>query len=225
MEIKTFISKFVKAFNVGRVNSRFALLTYTKYVDVFMTLNEYSGESDLISLVDLLDEGSSNVKNTALALKEMMKMFSAESSEERKKVAIIFTNGFSVGMFFFAVTIIKRGNRRFQCYVVVFGRYQVQYGKYSLTFSSFPTCFVSILVSEIIATYDKQGEYLSILQEAMCNNYFIVECFLQSNLARFILLIYLLHQACLIYFNLEEVKTAIANLTFTPNLDSVKLSQ
>ena len=100
MEIKTFISKFVKAFNVGCVNSRFALLTYTKYVDVFMTLNKYSGESDLISLLDLLDEGSSNVKNTALALKEMMKMFSSESSEERKKVAIIFTNGFSVCMFF-----------------------------------------------------------------------------------------------------------------------------
>ena len=106
-EIKTFISKFVKAFNVGRANSRFALLTYTKYVDVFITLNEYSGESDLISLLDLLDAGSFNVKNTALALKEIMNMFSEESSEEKKKVAIIFTNGFSVGMFFCRVTTIK----------------------------------------------------------------------------------------------------------------------
>lgn len=113
MEIKTFISKFVKAFNVGRANSRFALLTYTKYIDVFMTLNEYSGESDLISLLDLLDEGSSNVKNTALALKEMMKMFSAESSEERKKVAIIFTNAFSVGMFFFCCYYNQKGQSTF----------------------------------------------------------------------------------------------------------------
>ena len=74
---------------------------------MFITLNEYSGESDLISLLDLLDAGSFNVKNTALALKEIMNMFSEESSGEKKKVAIIFTNGFSVGMFFCRVTTIK----------------------------------------------------------------------------------------------------------------------
>lgn len=100
MEIKTFILKFVKAFNVGRANSRFALLTYTKYVDVFMTLNKYSGESDLISLLDLLDEGSSNVKNTALALKEMMKMFSSEQVKKGKKLPLFLRMDFQFVCFF-----------------------------------------------------------------------------------------------------------------------------
>ena len=51
-----------------------------------------------------------------------------------------------------------------------------------------------------------------LLYEASCNNYFIVKCFLKSNVARVILL----HQACLIWFNanLVEAKTTSTSLTW-----------
>ena len=42
--------------------------------------------------------------------------------------------------------------------------------------------------SEIIAKYEKRGKYLLVLQEAMCDNYFIIKCFLKLNVARVILL-------------------------------------
>ena len=51
----------------------------------------------------------------------------------------------------------------------------MQYGKYFPSFSYFATFLTSLQASEIIAKYEKLGKYLSILQEATCDNYFIVE--------------------------------------------------
>ena len=48
--------------------------------------------------------------------------------------------------------------------------------------------YTSLYASKIIAKYERQGKYLSILHEAMCNNYFIVKCLLKSNVARGILI-------------------------------------
>ena len=41
---------------------------------------------------------------------------------------------------------------------------------------------------EIIAKYEKRGKYLPIMQEATCDNYFTVKCFLKSNIATIYLL-------------------------------------
>ena len=57
----------------------------------------------------------------------------------------------------------------------------------------------------------KQGEYLPILHEAPCDNYFIVKCLLQSIVARvilFTLFTYLLHPACLTSFDANLVQTS-----------------
>ena len=97
-EIKIFISKFVKTFNADGSNTRFALLTYAKYVDTFMTLNEYSDEPDMLSLLDDLAPKTFNVKDASLALREARRLFREESEDYRKKIAIFFTNGFSKGM-------------------------------------------------------------------------------------------------------------------------------
>ena len=88
----------MKAFNVDRSNTRFALLAYAKYVDTFMTLNEYNDETDLLSLLDDLVPKTSNVKDTSLALYEVRRLFREESKDDRKKIAIFITNGFSKGM-------------------------------------------------------------------------------------------------------------------------------
>lgn len=97
-EIKIFIRKFVNAFNIDRANTRFALLAYAKYVDTLITLNEYSDQTDLLSLLDDLTSKTFNVKDTTLALNEARRLFQEESSDDRKKIAVIFTNGFSRGM-------------------------------------------------------------------------------------------------------------------------------
>ena len=47
-----------------------------------------------------------------------------------------------------------------------------------------------IFVSLLIAKYEKEGKYLPILQEATCNNYFIVKCLFNLNESRVILRIY-----------------------------------
>ena len=96
-EIKLFIRKFVNAFNVDRSNTRFALLAYAKYVDTLITLNEYNDETDLLSLLDDLTSKTFNVKETALALYEARRLFREESTDDRKKIVVIFTNGFSRG--------------------------------------------------------------------------------------------------------------------------------
>ena len=59
---------------------------------------------------------------------------------------------------------------------------RVQYGKY------FPSCSYFATYLCIIAEYEKQGKYLPILHEKMCDNYFIVKCLLKSNESREILL-------------------------------------
>ena len=97
-EIKIFIRKFVNAFNIDRANTRFALLAYAKYVDTLITLNEYSDQTDLLSLLDDLTSKTFNVKDTTLALNEARRLFQEESSDDRKKIVVIFTNGFSRGM-------------------------------------------------------------------------------------------------------------------------------
>ena len=88
----------MSAFNVDRGNTRFALLAYAKYVDTLITLNEYKDQTDLLSLLDDLTSKTFNVKDTTLALYEARKIFRKESSDDRKKVVVIFTNGFSRGM-------------------------------------------------------------------------------------------------------------------------------
>lgn len=88
----------MKTFNADRSNTRFALLTYAKYVDTFMTLNEYSDEPDMLSLLDDLAPKTFNVKDASLALREARRLFREESKDYRKKIAIFFTNGFSKGM-------------------------------------------------------------------------------------------------------------------------------
>ena len=52
---------------------------------------------------------------------------------------------------------------------------RVQYGKY------FPSCSYFATYLCIIAEYEKQGKYLPILHEKICDNYFIVKCLLKSN--------------------------------------------
>lgn len=94
-EIKKFITQFVQSFK-GGANTRYSLISYHKYVDVFLTLDEYLDSSDLLSLLDLLDEGTSN-KDTSKALSEVQMMFERESTNGQKKVFIILTNGFSQG--------------------------------------------------------------------------------------------------------------------------------
>ena len=60
-------------------------------------------------------------------------------------------------------------------YVAVIARCRMQYyGKYSPSFSYFAN--------------EKQGEYLWILREATCSNYFVVKCFFKSNMERVFLL-------------------------------------
>ena len=95
-EIKKFITQFVQSFK-GGVNTRYSLISYYKYVDIFLTLDEYLHSSDLLSLLDLLDEGTSN-KDTSEALSEARMVFEGESTNEQKKVLVILTNGFSQGM-------------------------------------------------------------------------------------------------------------------------------
>ena len=79
------------------------------------------------------------------------------------------------------------------------------------SFSYFATYFTSLQASEIIAKYEKRGNLLPILNEATCDNYFIVKYLFKLNVARVTyLLIASLHND-LIQFNanLVEVKTAI----------------
>lgn len=88
----------MNAFNVNHANTRFALLAYAKYVDTLITLNEYNDQTDLLSLLDDLTSKTFNVKDTTFALYEAKKLFREESSDDRKKIVVIFTNGFSRGM-------------------------------------------------------------------------------------------------------------------------------
>ena len=87
----------MKAFNTNGSNTRFALLAYAKKVDTLMTLNEYSDEIDLSSLLDDLVSNSFHVKNSASALFAARRLFRKESKDDRKKIVIVFTNGFSEG--------------------------------------------------------------------------------------------------------------------------------
>ena len=73
-------------------------------------------------------------------------------------------------------------------YVVVIARCRVQYGKYFPSFPYFATYFTSLQAKEVTAKYEKRGKYLPILQEATCDNYFIVKCLFKSNVSRVILL-------------------------------------
>ena len=105
--------------------------------------------------------------------------------------------------------------------VVVIARDRNQYGKYFPSFLYFATYFTSLQASEIMAKYEKRGEYLPILYEEKCDNYFIVKCLLQSNVARVFLLISLLRRAFLIQDNViltqyrqVEAKTASTNLAY-----------
>ena len=64
-------------------------------------------------------------------------------------------------------------------------------------------------MSEIIAKYKKRGKYLLILHEATCDKSFTVNCLFESNIARVILLTYVI----LTYYKLIEAKSARTNLT------------
>ena len=81
-------------FNVDRSNTRFALLVYAKYVDTLIKLNECNDETDFLSLLDDLTSKTFNVKDTAFALYEAGRLFQEESTDDRKKIVVIFTNGF-----------------------------------------------------------------------------------------------------------------------------------
>lgn len=69
-------------FNVDRSNTRFALLAYAKYVDTLITLNKCNDETDLLSTFVLHEAG---------------RLFQEESTDDRKKIVVIFTNEFSQG--------------------------------------------------------------------------------------------------------------------------------
>ena len=73
-----------------------------------------------------------------------------------------------------------------EVYVVIIARCRVQYGKYFPSFSYFATYYNSKIW--ITAKYEKRGKYLPILQEAMCDNYFIVKCLFKPNVLRVIIL-------------------------------------
>ena len=73
-------------------------------------------------------------------------------------------------------------------YVVAIARCRVQYGKYFPSFPYFATYFTSLQAKEVTAKYEKRGKYLPILQEATCDNYFIVKCLFKLNVSRVILL-------------------------------------
>ena len=64
-----------------------------------------------------------------------------------------------------------------------------------------------ILQLERIAKYEKRGNYLPILHEVMCDDYFIITFLLKSNMTRVSLLICLLHWACWIQCNTNLVQT------------------
>ena len=70
--------------------------------------------------------------------------------------------------------------------------------------------------SEIIAKYEKRGNYLPILHKATCNNYFIVKCLLKSNVSRVVLLTNCIELAqynlMLIWNTKTETKTATTYL-------------
>ena len=76
-------------------------------------------------------------------------------------------------------------------------------------FSNF-IVFCNLLII-IRRKFEKQGKYLQILHEATCNDYFIVECLLKSNVARVILLTCYLYEACLIEFTANLVQTSRNN--------------
>ena len=84
-------------FNVDHSNTRFALLAYAKYVDTLITLNKCNDETDLLSLLDDLTSKNFNVKDTTFVLHEAGRLFQEESTDDRKKIVVIFTNEFSQG--------------------------------------------------------------------------------------------------------------------------------
>ena len=96
-DIKIFIRRFVNAFDVDRSNTRFALLAYTKYVDILIKLNEYNDKIDSLLLLDAITSKTFKVKDTALALYKARRLLQEESTDDRKKIVVIFTNGFSKG--------------------------------------------------------------------------------------------------------------------------------
>ena len=87
----------MNAFDVDRSNTRFALLAYAKYVDILIKLNEYNDKIDLLSLIDDLTSEIFKVKHTTLALYKARRLLQEESTDGRKKIVVIFTNGFSTG--------------------------------------------------------------------------------------------------------------------------------
>ena len=89
----------MNAFDVDRSNTRFALLAYAKYVDTVIKLSEYNDKTDLLSLLNDLTSKTFNVKDTTLALYKAKRLFQEESTDDRKKIVVIFTNGFSKGRF------------------------------------------------------------------------------------------------------------------------------
>ena len=58
------------------------------------------------------------------------------------------------------------------------------YETYFPSFSNFVSYFTSVQVSEIVATYEKRGNYLPILYEAKCDNYFTIKCLFKSSVAK-----------------------------------------
>ena len=95
-------------------------------------------------------------------------------------------NTFDAGnLIFFQIKVFE-----FIKYVVAIAHCRVQYGKYFPSFSYFSTYFTKFQASEITAKYKKRGKYLPILQEVMCDNYFIVKCLFEPNVSRVILLTY-----------------------------------
>ena len=84
-------------FNVDHSNTRFALLANAKYVDTLITLNECNDETDLLSLLDDLTSKTFNVKDTTFVLREAGRLFQEESTDDRKKIVVIFTNEFLQG--------------------------------------------------------------------------------------------------------------------------------
>ena len=102
-------------------------------------------------------------------------------------------------------------------------------GKIFPSFSYLATYCTSLQATEIIEKYEKRGNYFPILYEATCDNYFIGNCLLKSNIARAILLTYLLTAPSLLniiltYYKQKGAKTArisLATWLFFQLFDSV----
>ena len=95
---------------------------------------------------------------------------------------------------------------------------RVQYGKY------FPSCSYFATYLCIIAEYEKQGKYLPILHEKMCDNYFIVKCLLKSNESREILLTNCIELASKMQKQKLQVPTLSGHILYSVHLFGIRWS-